>query len=169
MKSWIASVLLLAAAAQAQAASLAAGTQEVRASGVLDPTTAGGDEIHLQLGYGYFFQDNVQAGGRLDLRDNEDLMTLGLMGYAEMNFDVGSVLMPFVEGALGVHRIDPEQGDTETALVLEGRAGAKLFLSEHVAVAMAGVFAYATEDIYPDKAEQNDTYAFIEVSLRCYL
>lgn len=158
----------LLAAGSLSAHSLPEGTQELRLQGTLDPATADGSEFELQVSYGYFFVDNVQAGGRLALRDSDSLTSLGLGGYAELNFDTGSELMPFLEGFAGIAHVDYDRGDSDLTGILEGRAGAKFFLSENVAIAGAGVFAWATDDIYADDNDFDDTDVFLELSLRCY-
>lgn len=169
-RMWIVTVALVAALARwSSAATLAQDTQELRLQGVLDPSTGAGDEIDLAGSYGYFFMDNVQAGGRLSLLDNDDVTSIGAGAFVESNFDTGSSVMPFGEAFVGIAQVDVEKGDTELAGILEGRAGAKFFLAENIAIAAAGVFTFATEDIYPDENEWDDTDVFIEFSLRCYL
>ncbi|MBW7909340.1 MAG: hypothetical protein H3C50_10585 [Kiritimatiellae bacterium] len=153
----------------ARAATLAQDTQELRFNGIIDPTTLSGDEFGLHLSYGYFFADNIQAGGRIGLLDNDLVTTMDLGAYVEYNVDTGSEIMPFGELFAGLANVDIEgSGGDNTAGLMELRAGAKLFLAEHVALAAAGVFAYATENIYPDSNKLRDNDVFLEFSLRCY-
>lgn len=172
MKKTLRLLLVFACAAcfkTADAAILAQDTQELRVQGTLDPTTRNGDEINLHVSYGYFFMDNIQAGGRVGFVDNDELSSLDLGGYVEYNVDTGSEIMPFGEFFVGMANVDVEDsGGDNTAGVIELRAGAKYFLAEHVAIAAAGVFTYASEDIYPDNRKLRDNDAFIELSLRCY-
>lgn len=166
--------VLLAAAVLAlplstRAATLAQDTQELRLQGTLDPTTRNGSEFDLNVSYGYFFADNAQAGGRLSWTDNKQVSSVGLGGYVEYNVDTGSEIMPFGEFFAGLANVDIEgAGGDDLAGIMELRAGAKFFLSENVAIAAAGVFAYATEKIYPDKEKLRDVDVFMELSLRCY-
>lgn len=166
----LAFVLLLApiACVPAHAASLPLGTQELRLEGTLDPATGDGDEVDLSVSYGSFFADNVQGGGRFSLLENDRVSSVGIGGYVEYNFDTGTELMPFLEGFAGFAHVDIEDGKDDTTGIVEGRAGVKFFLSEHVALAAAGVFAYASEKIYQDDRALDDTDAFVELSLRCY-
>lgn len=152
----------------ATAASLPLGTQELRLEGTLDPSTGAGDEIDLSVSYGYFFADNVQGGGRFSLLDNDLVSAVGIGGYVEYNFDTGTEIMPFLEGFVGFANVDIEDGKDDTTGIFEGRAGAKFFLTERVAIAGAGVFAYASEKIYQDDNALDDSDAFLEFSLRCY-
>lgn len=171
MKKWsrLALAALMLAPLHVHAASLALGTQELRVQGLLDPSSVNGDEFNLGLSYGYFFADNVQAGGRGTFVDNDRVSSLGIGGYVEFNVDTGSEVMPFGEAFLGVSNVDVEDaGGDDTAGVVELRAGAKYFLAEQVAIAGAGVFAFATEDIYPDNKKLRNTDVFLEFSLRCY-
>jgi len=161
-------LLLALLSGAAAAASLPLGTQELRLEGTLDPSTGAGDEIDLSASYGYFFADNVQGGGRISLLDNDLVSLVGVGAYAEYNFDTGTEVMPFLEGFVGFASVDIEDGKNETSGIFEGRAGAKFFLTEHLAVAGAGVFAYASEKIYQDDNALDDTDAFLEFSLRYY-
>ncbi|HMP75426.1 MAG TPA: hypothetical protein PKE12_03920 [Kiritimatiellia bacterium] len=161
--------LLAAFALDSHAAQLAAGTQELRLQGLLDSTTLNGSEFDFNVSYGYFFVDNVQAGARINLVDNDDLSQLGLGAYVEYNVDTGNEIMPFGEFAVSLANVDIEDaGGDNTAGILELRAGAKYFLVENVAIALAGVFAYATDEIFPDDGKIRDNDVFLELSLRCY-
>ncbi len=152
----------------ADAASLAADTAELRLQGNLDPSTAAGDEFRLAASYGYFFMDNVQAGGRLHFHNDDFVRDFGAGAFIEGNLDTGTGLLPFGEAFAGLSNVDIEDVDDTTALLLELRLGAKYFIADHVALAAAGVFAVATDKIYADKAKLRDTDAFLELSLRCY-
>lgn len=153
----------------AQAGTIPQDTQELRLQGTLDPTTRSGSEFKLHASYGYFFVDNIQAGGRIGFVNNDAVSSFDLGGYAEYNVDVGSEIVPFGEFFAGIANVDIDgHSGSKTAGIMELRAGAKYFLSESVAIAAAGVFAYSTEDIYADKTKLRNTDAFIELSLRCY-
>lgn len=162
-------LLCAAPLATARAATIAQDTRELRLQGTLDPTTRSGSEFKLHTSYGYFFADNIQAGGRIGFVNNDDVTSFDLGGYVEYNVDVGSEIVPFGEFFAGIANVDIDgHGGNDTAGIAELRAGAKYFLSEKLAIAAAGVFACATEDIYPDKSKLRNTDAFIELSLRCY-
>ncbi|MCZ7592351.1 MAG: outer membrane beta-barrel protein [Kiritimatiellae bacterium] len=153
----------------ARAATILQDTQELRLQGTLDPTTRNGSSITLHGSWGYFFMDNVQAGGRIGFVNNDDVTSFDLGGYVEYNVDVGSEIVPFAEFFAGIANVDIDgTSGSDTAGIAELRAGAKYFLSEKLAIAAAGVFTYATEDIYPDKNKLRNTDAFIELSLRYY-
>lgn len=165
----ITALLSLAMPLLARGATLAQETQELRLQGALDPSTRNGSEFNLNLSYGYFFADNIQSGARVDWVDNKQLSSLGLGAFIEYNVDTGSEIMPFGEFFAGFANVDVENaGGEDLAGVIELRAGAKFFLAEHVAIGVAGVFAYATEQIYPDDEKLRDTDVFLEFSLRSY-
>ena len=162
-------VLFAALALTSHAATLSAETQELRLQGVIDPATLNGSEFDLNVSYGYFFQDNIQAGGRVSFVDNDDVSLLGLGAFVEYNVDTGGQIMPFAEFLASLANVDLEDaGGSETAGIVELRAGAKYFLVENVALALAGVFAYATDKIFPDDEKVRDNDVFLELSLRCY-
>lgn len=153
----------------AHAATIAQDTQELRLQGHIDPTTPSGDEISLHASYGYFFLENIQAGGRFGFLDNDDATAFDIGAYLEYNVDTGGEVMPFGEVFVGMANVDVAgSGANNSAGIIELRAGAKYFLAEQLALAFAGVFAYATDEVYPDKAKLRDNDAFIEMSLRFY-
>lgn len=152
----------------ATAAALAQNTEELRLQGILDPTTGAGDEFSLAVSYGYFFIDNVQAGGRIHFKNDDIVRDIGAGAFIEGNIDTGSEVVPFGEAFIGLSNVDVEKIGDSTAVMLELRLGAKYFIADHVAIALAGVFAVATDDIYVDNSKVRDTDAFLELSLRCY-
>jgi hypothetical protein len=171
MKKLIASLFAFAvvASASVRAATLAQETQELRLQGLLDPSTVDGSELSLSASYGYFFLDNLQAGGRIDLVDKDELSKYGLGAFVEYNWDFGTEITPFGELVVGLANADIEgAGGDDLAGLVELRAGAKYFLAANIAIAAAGVFALATEKIYPDKSKVRETDVFLELSLRSY-
>jgi hypothetical protein len=165
----LSAALLAALALNSHAATLTAETQELRLQGVLDPTTLNGSEVDLHVSYGYFFQDNIQAGGRISLVDNDEVSLLGLGAFVEYNVDTGGEIMPFGEFLVSLANVDiDDTGGDSTAGIIELRAGAKYFLVENIAIAAAGVMAYSTDKIYVDDEKVRDNDVFLELSLRCY-
>lgn len=160
---------LTASAMSAHAITIGRDTQELRLQGTLDPTTRNSSELRLNASYGYFFDDNLQAGLRVDAVDNKQVSSLGLGAFVEGNIDTGSEVMPFGEFYAGFAHVDVEEsGGDDLAGVIEIRAGAKYFFADNVAISLAGVFAYATEQIYPDDRKLRDTDIFMELALRTY-
>ncbi|MDA1349395.1 MAG: hypothetical protein O3A47_11120, partial [Chloroflexi bacterium] len=65
--------------------------------------------------------------------------------------------------------IEAEPSDaTEDAVVFEGEAGVKYFVSDGLAVSAQYVMSWANEDIFFDDAIAEDTDARLEIGMRFY-
>ena len=162
----IATVLSIGAATQA--ASLKEGTQEFNAEGMFDPTTVNGADFQVKLGYGYFVQDNIEVGGRIGYENNDFVTQFSAGPFAEMNFDLGSEVVPFVGAEL-----DFAYGDTaknnSSAAALTAYGGAKYFLSENVAIGAKLELCAATDKIYPKKDGADSTDVRVEFGMSFYI
>lgn len=169
-KQLLALILAGLTAGSVHAVTLATETMETRLEGNIDPTTAAGTLIDVAFSYGYFFMDNLQAGGRVALRDDNNLTSYNVGGFAEYNFETGSEdWLPFVEGSLGLSHNDIRGfKSNDTALVLGLQGGVKYFIAPNVAVSSALALDWASEDIYPDKKKLDDLDARIQFAIRYY-
>ncbi len=158
---------VLAAGLAAQAASLKEGTKEFNVSGLFDPTTASGTEFQMKLGCGYFVQDNIEIGGRIGYENNNDVTQFNAGPFAEMDFDLGSEVVPFVGAELDFAYANTTAGDSG-ALALTGYGGAKYFLSETVALGARLELSAATDKIYPKKDGADSTDVRIEFGMSFY-
>lgn len=152
------------------AVTLATGTMETRLEGNLDPTTPAGTLIEAAFSYGYFFADNLQAGGRVGLRDDDNLTSYNAALFTEYNFEVDSEdWLPFVEGSLGLSHNDIRGfKPNDTAVVLEVQGGIKYFIAPNVAISSALVLDWASEEIYADEDKLEDMDARLQFALRYY-
>ena len=86
MKTYVAVfAAVLALAPLAFAANQDMGTYELQLNGLIDPDTFAGGEVDLDVGLGYFVQDDIEVGGLLSFSDNDAIQTLGLAGFGEVN------------------------------------------------------------------------------------
>ncbi len=162
------SIAALSASA-ASAVTLAPGTMETRLAGQIDGTSLNGTEIDLNVSWGYFLQDNWQAGGRVSFYDNDNATLYAAAAFTEYNFEIGSEeWLPFVEASLGAAFGDGEGGENSQALTLQVQGGMKYFLAPNVALSAALVLDTATDEIFPDdnKYEKND--ARLQLAIRYY-
>ena len=156
-------------AGSVHAVTLAPGTMETRVSGQFDSTTLNGALTELNISWGYFFRDNLQAGARIGFFDNENVTLYTGSAFTEYNFEIGSEdWLPFVEGALGFASGDGEGGKTESALTAQGQIGIKYFLAPNVAISTALVIDVATEHIYPDDDEYDSSDTRLQLAIRYY-
>jgi len=150
---------------------LAAGTSELKVEGLVDFETADDTLIALNLFYGLFWFDYVEFGIEIGIEESDSISiwTIGVSG--EYNFDLGNELVPYLGAGLGYARYDVdfgEQEDEDNAVVVNGTAGAKYFVTENVAVSGALVLQYATEDIFAEQDSVEDTDAKLEVAMRFF-
>jgi hypothetical protein len=151
---------IAALAGASHAATLSKGTRELVVNGMLDPDGAGGTELNIGVGFGYFVQDNIELGAEGLYQDNGILTTTGLAGFGEYNFDLGTPLVPFVGAKLGWFNanFDSRHLKDQSAVVVECNGGAKYYLAENVALSAQLNVKCASEDIFlnDDKAESVD-------------
>lgn len=157
------------AASSALGVTLAPGTMETRVSGQFDATSPQGSRTDLSISYGYFFRDNLQAGGRIGFSDDDNITLYSASAFTEYNFEIGSEdWLPFVEGSIGYAGGDGDGGVQDSGLILELQAGIKYFLAPNVALSGAAVLNYSTADIYPDDDTYEDTDARLQLAIRFY-
>lgn len=169
MKRWMVAVLAVMLAGSAPASLLPAGTTELGVSGLLDFDTPADTLITLDLSYGYFVQDNIEAGMSAYFRndDNYTLWSVGLFG--EYNFDIGTGMMPFMGLDLSLAHAEGGIPERESdAVILGARGGAKYFVTEFLALSAQLVLEAATDDIFLTEEGLESTDARIELGLRVY-
>ena len=96
MKKTILLTMLLAAVAGFGAV-IEEGTLELGLQGNLDFDSPDGDvEFMVYPSLGYFFMDNIQAGGMLGMVYDGRDMGYRFGGFGEINFDTYNAVMPFL-------------------------------------------------------------------------
>ena len=137
------------AAASAQAVFLEEGTSELSLSGTLDFDTAYGTYSVLDIFYGYFVMDYLEAGAAFGLINNNAYRVWSIGPKAEYNFDLGYSVVPYIGGALKFASTENKGIDrTDNAGVAALELGTKFFITEYAAVSVAVVGEAATDDIY---------------------
>ncbi len=169
MQRFVGSLIVsLCLAASASAVMLQEGTQEIQVDGSFDFEGAGGSVLDLGLGWGYFVTDFVEAGVRGDvfLSDPGDSYSIG--GFGEYHFDIETITVPYMGGAISLLMTDVNNGDDTTALVFSGMAGAKIYLVENVALDIHATLSLATDDVYIADDELTNWDVGLHMGLRFY-
>ena len=169
MKKFMALILLAAGlAASAPAAMIKQDTQELGIDGLIDPYTAGGSLIDLNVKYGFFPQDAVEMGTVVGFADDDVGTLFRLGGFAGYNFDTGTEWIPFIGGVLSYVSINSDAYDTGNAIALTFEGGVKYFIAENVALTLTAEISMATDDVFVKKDELTDTDSAFKLGFRFY-
>jgi len=169
MKRLIAVLAVLALAVTGQAANIDAGTYELELGGGIDFDGPSGTQFDLNAGMGYFVADYIEVGVRIALSDNDDVGSYGLGVFGEYNFDLGTQLVPFVGADVSWFNVDVEGefvDESEDAGVLGVYGGVKYFLTEDVALYAQAEAELASEDIYLEDDDVENTNFLITWGIR---
>lgn len=156
---------LLAVTAPAQL--LEQGVSEVRLNGLMDFETADGTLFSMDVFYGIFFVDYFEAGLAMGLRESDSLSLWKVGPELEYNFDLGTELVPFVGGGIFYGRYDADR-EKGNGVVIKTDAGIKYFVAEEVAISLAAVLEWASEDVYSEEGGLTDLDARLEMGLRFF-
>lgn len=159
-------LMLLTAASRAGA--VAEGTEELRVNSNLELNTVGGTSYSLELGYGLFLIDYVEAGVFGGYSDDDFVSDFYIGAFGEYNFETGTELVPFTGIQLSIHDADITttlKSESTTALVLGLYAGSKYFLTEMVALSGRLMLEVASDDIYADSNKLTDSNFTIDLGL----
>lgn len=169
MKRWIALAVAAALPLTCPATLLPEGTDELGLSGVVDFQTIGETLLDLNVSYGYYFVDDVQAGVLGSFRTDENYTAWALGLTMEYNFDLGTEFVPFVGGAVKYMQVDSEYADDGNGGVVLGVAGgAKFFLTEYLALTGGLTLEVATAEVFPSGDDLDIWHARLDAGLRVF-
>ncbi len=158
-----AGVLVAEQARAAAVPSLLMGTRSVNVSGMLGDN---GDDFTIDMNgaFGYFFQDFIQGGVYVGVDViGSDFMALDGGAFGEYNFDLGSQLVPYAGGSVGLMWVDWDV-ESETAIEATGFGGARYFFVDYAAIGASLAVSLATEDIYNGGEDAFDWAALVNTS-----
>lgn len=148
------------------------GTTELIVNGGLDIDTLAGTQIDLDLGMGYFFADNWEAGGILGFSDSDLVSQYGISGFLEYNYDTGTWWIPYYGGRVGYDFFESNRVDvSEGGLGFGGYAGMKYFFPGYRSLALAGQLNinYSTAEIYDTDSGSEEFDVAFTMGLRYFL
>jgi hypothetical protein len=163
---------VLALATASLGANLDRETNELRLSGMVDFDTENNTLVDLEVGVGYFFFDNFEAGLALGVRDDDRVTLFGLGAFVEQNLPINESVVPYLGLSVDAVSVDVDDGGgddvDENALVLGLQAGLKTFLTEDLAIALQLGFDMATDDVFATEDGGEDTNWVLSLGLRYY-
>lgn len=160
-------IWMFGVALTASAVMIGEGTRELTLEGEYQFSSQMGRAVSLQLGLGLFVVDGFQVGLIGGLSDDDVVTTLKGGGFAEYNFDIGHIFIPFT-GARALYSHTDLDVTTEDSVLLGGYAGVKYFIAENIAVSLKYLFEWADDEIFFDNGEVKDTNASIQLGMRFY-
>jgi len=159
----VAGVMVAEQARAAAVPSLLMGTRAVEVSGMLGDN---GDDFTIDMNgaFGYFIQDFVQAGAFLGIElIGSDYKAANGGVFGEYNFDLGSQIVPYAGGSVGLVWLDWDT-ESDTALEVTGFGGARYFFVDYAAIGAELMLGVATEDVYNGGEDAVDWAALVNTS-----
>jgi opacity protein-like surface antigen len=175
-KGLAASMLAVLIATPAWSQNLLHGTKEIGLSGGIDFDTAEDSEFNLGLTYGYYIMDQVEVGGYVSIRDNDAIQQLEASAFAQYDFDLRTPWVPYIQARAGWARGETNYVDsmgmltdeTNDAVIGTLRPGIRYHLNDFVALDLNADFQYASEKIFDEQDEINDTQVLLNWGIRAY-
>ena len=150
------------------------GIQELSLSGTFDFENEGDAFIDLTGRYGVFLQNHLEVGGFAEIAgDFDQTFRYGLGGFTDLHFPRWAFLkgqaVPYLGADLGLSFIDTDIGEDNAALIFRLRPGLKWFIRDYFAIETSFFFAFATDDLFPNKEDDLDPYDIgMRLGIRVY-
>ena len=155
-------------AGAAYGAMLDEGTRELAVSGEWEFASEAGTAFDVELKLGQFIMDGVLVGVMGAIADDDWITAWGAGVYGEYHVDMGTALVPFVGVSAIYYDVDPAEGEGDDAVVVGGAAGVKYFIAENIAITANYLYEWASEDVFFDDDEVEDTNHSIQLGMRFY-
>ncbi len=144
------------------------GTRELAVQGDMQFASEVGTAFEIDLRLGQFVIHGVQVGILASVADNDIATQWGIGAFTEYNVDLGTELVPFAGLAAKYSYLDPDVGDSNDGAVFGAAAGVKYFFAENIAISLNYLFEWATDDVFRDKEEAEDTNHSIQLGMRFF-
>ena len=137
------------------------GTREIGLEGYWDNKGPGGTDMEVGLTYGVYWRDEIEFGAILDYAStvDGDYKRWDVFLFAEKDFDMGGMTVPYVCAKLGWGKDEIVPTDySETAFIYGPRVGVKQYLSDNVALDIGLEYMFSSEDFWNNEGtyESND-------------
>ena len=143
------------------------GTQELSIGGQLRLKDFDDIDYDLRVKYGWFIKDKWEIGVTGDFVDFGGGRRIGLGGFTEYNFDLGSRFVPYL-GASAKWADASFDNLERDSVLFTGELGVKYFLRSHMAIYAAINFEWSPEDIFSVGDDIADNAQNIILGMRFY-
>ncbi len=156
----------LASDVHAQIWPLTEGTQEIQVSGFMSWNGRNDERTELQLGYGYFIDENFVIGPRLSMahESNDALYTFD--AFTEYHFPISEFVAPYIGASLGY--ANNSKAETSSAVALTLSAGCKFFIVEDLALDLSINHTQATDKVFRSDLDFESQRTSIAIGLRFF-
>jgi len=145
------------------------GSREILLNFSYESSGSTGGGIDLETGFGYFIQDFIQAGFTVLYSDTELSDAFGGRIFGEHNYDTFTNWIPFAGGSLGYLTLDPGfLQEDNSGIEFRIYVGAKIFLTEYLAVTGTLGAAAATDDVYLDNVTADSSKFDAKIGVRVW-
>jgi len=155
------------------AANLDQGTHELRLNGLIDFDTANDTLVAFDVAYGYFLIDQWEVGALLSVADDDVSTLYGIGAFTEYFYPLPTApqLVPFGGLNLSIAGGEVDVGpvdEDETALQFGIDFGADYFITDNLALDARVQFRIATDDIFAEDDDIEDTDWRLVLGLRYF-
>ncbi len=161
-------VCIVFIAGSAYGAMIQRGARELGVSGDLQFESEDGQALDLAIYGGQFIVDGVQVGVFAGIFNSDSITSWDVGLYGEYNLDLNSELVPFAGVFTGYCYFNPSWQSRDDVLLLGAYAGLKYFLVENCALSLYYEFEWASEDIYFDNGNLEDTNNSLKLGLAVF-
>jgi hypothetical protein len=149
-----------------------ANNRELSLHGGFDFQGPSGDNIDLEVGYGWFLRDDLLVGGEFrwslieDIAPGEnDYRSQQASLVVEKLFIGDSNMVPYIGGEIGFRNSKFDDAD-ESALVLGGRLGGRFFLNETITIDASISFLTSDKQVFIVDFEAEDQYLYPRLGIK---
>lgn len=142
---------------------------ELSLHGGFDYQGPNGDNIDVQIGYGWFLRDDLLLGGEFQWALIEDIAPRDYRSQqysvvAEKLFIRDAALLPYVGVEVGFRNSKFSDLD-ESGLIFGGRLGARYFLTESVSIDGLLQILLSDKDVFIVDFEADDQYLYPSIGI----
>ena len=147
------------------------GTQELSLSGEMDWDGFDDLDYFVRASYGWFVADGFEFGLTGSLSDQQDSRQFSFGLFSDYNFFRKGKLVPYVGASVEWANADLDIRDltvNQDAVLLGAELGVKYFIRENIAISLATVYEWASDEVFDSVDSFEDNRQVIRLGMRFY-